>query len=65
MIRCRIKTLPLGQWEVRRAYLRRLKEAFEEHGIELPGHQLTLFVNGDQAHAQTPIPLAWQSRRLD
>lgn len=60
MIRCRIKTLPLGQWEVRRAYLRRLKEAFEEHGIEFPGHQLTLFVNGDPAHPQAPIPLEWQ-----
>jgi small-conductance mechanosensitive channel len=42
MIRARFRVAPLEQWTVRRDYLRRLKRAFDEHGIEIPFPQLTL-----------------------
>ncbi|MBE7423159.1 MAG: mechanosensitive ion channel family protein [Zoogloeaceae bacterium] len=36
VIRCRFKVAPLEQWNVRREYLRRLKQAFDREGIEIP-----------------------------
>jgi len=39
-IRARFKVAPLGQWNVRREYLRRLKSAFDRAGIEIPFPQL-------------------------
>jgi len=36
VIRCRFKVAPLEQWNVRREFLRRLKAAFDEEGIEIP-----------------------------
>lgn len=36
VIRCRIRVAPAEQWAVRREYLRRLKEAFDEEQIEIP-----------------------------
>lgn len=42
VIRCRFKCAALEQWTVRREYLRRLKAAFDAHGIEIPYPQLTL-----------------------
>jgi moderate conductance mechanosensitive channel len=42
VIRARIRVRPLEQWNVRREYLRRLKPAFDRHGIEIPYPQLTI-----------------------
>ena len=39
-IRARFKVAPLGQWNVGREYLRRLKSAFDRAGIEVPFPQL-------------------------
>jgi moderate conductance mechanosensitive channel len=36
VIRIRIKTRPLEQWNVGREYRRRLKHAFDAQGIEIP-----------------------------
>lgn len=36
VIRCRFKVLPMEQWNVRREALKRLKAAFDRHGIEIP-----------------------------
>ncbi|MFA6179530.1 MAG: mechanosensitive ion channel family protein [Candidatus Methylopumilus sp.] len=43
IFRCRFKVLPLEQWGVRREYLRRLKYAFDSHGIEIPFPHLTVY----------------------
>ncbi|MEO8977625.1 MAG: mechanosensitive ion channel family protein [Casimicrobiaceae bacterium] len=43
VIRCRFKVIPLQQWNVKREYLRRLKKAFDAHGIEIPFPHLTLY----------------------
>jgi small-conductance mechanosensitive channel len=36
VIRCRFQVKPLEQWNVRREYLHRLKQAFDKEGIEIP-----------------------------
>lgn len=36
MIKGRIKTKPIKQWDVGREYLRRLKKSFDANGIEIP-----------------------------
>ena len=36
--------VPLEQWNVRREYLRRLKRAFDDQGIEIPFPQRTVHV---------------------
>ncbi|MBI4998593.1 MAG: mechanosensitive ion channel family protein [Rhodocyclales bacterium] len=36
VIRCRFRVAPLEQWNVRREFLRRLKAAFDESGVEIP-----------------------------
>jgi len=36
VIRCRIRVTPLEQWNVRREFLRRVKQAFDLDGIEIP-----------------------------
>ena len=42
VLRGRFQVAPLAQWDVRREYLRRLKAAFDRHGIEIPFPQLAL-----------------------
>lgn len=41
---CRLKIVPpIMQWTVRREYLKRLKKAFDQRGIEIPFPHLTLY----------------------
>lgn len=49
VIRCRFKCEPLQQWNVRREYLRRLKHAFDAHGIEIPYPHLTVYAGQDKS----------------
>ena len=44
VIKGRIKTLPITQWEVGREFLRRVKKAFGEQGIEIPFPHRTLYI---------------------
>jgi small conductance mechanosensitive channel len=48
IVRCRFKTIALEQWGVRREFLRRLKEAFDERGIEIPYPHLTVYAGQDK-----------------
>lgn len=43
VIRGRIKTKPLQQWFVGREFLRRVKYAFDSHGIEIPFPHRTVY----------------------
>ena len=42
-IRCRFKVRPHEQLNVRRAYLKRLKDSFDKHGIEIPYPHITVY----------------------
>jgi len=42
-IKFRIKTLPIKQWEVAREFRRRLKNKFDEIGIEIPFPHRTVY----------------------
>ncbi|MEO8058530.1 MAG: mechanosensitive ion channel family protein [Burkholderiales bacterium] len=41
-IRARFRVLPLEQWTIKREFLRRLKRAFDDNGIEIPFPQMRL-----------------------
>jgi small conductance mechanosensitive channel len=62
VLRGRFKVLPLEQWNVRREYLRRVKRAFGDAGIEIPFPHLTVYAGKDRSsHApekQTAQPEA-------
>lgn len=53
MLRCRFKTVALEQWSVRREFLRRLKDAFDTRGIEIPYPHLTIYAGQDK-HGNAP-----------
>jgi len=43
VLRCRLKVVPpIEQWNVKREFLKRLKSAFDQRGIEIPFPQLTV-----------------------
>ncbi len=45
VIRIRLKTTPLQQWEVGRELNRRIKKAFDAHGIEMPAGNQTRYLD--------------------
>ncbi len=51
ILRSRIHTQPLAQWDVRRAFFKRIKEAFEAEGIEIPLSSRILNLSGPAAGA--------------
>lgn len=53
MIKLRFKVVPIQQWTVRREFLRRVKYAFDERGIEIPFPHLTLYA-GQQKDGAAP-----------
>lgn len=54
VIRIRIKTKPLEQWNVGREYRRRLKQAFDARGIEIPFPHRTIYW-GEPAQGQPSV----------
>jgi len=62
ILRCRFKVRPLEQWNVRREYLRRLKKAFDAHGIEIPYPHLTVYA-GQPNEGAAPFQLASHQRQ--
>jgi len=54
VLRGRFKTAPLEQWGIRREYLRRLKRAFDEAGIEIPFPHLTVYTGKDKRARELP-----------
>lgn len=57
IVRCRFKVRPLEQWSVRREFLRRLKNAFDARGIEIPYPHLTVYAGVDQEGNAPPLRL--------
>lgn len=52
VIRCRFKVAPLEQWNVRREFLRRLKRAFDEAGIEIPFPHVNVIYTPSAGHKE-------------
>jgi small conductance mechanosensitive channel len=59
-IRFRIKVQPLQQWTVKRAFLLRLKQAFDRLGIEIPFPHLTLYPGQARDGSAPPLHLSIQ-----
>jgi small-conductance mechanosensitive channel len=57
IIRCRIRCEAQQQWGVKREYLKRLKAAFDEHGIEIPFPHMTLYAGQDRKGKAPAFPL--------
>lgn len=57
VIRCRFRVKPLEQWAVRRAYLYRLKKAFDAAGIEIPYPHLTIYAGEDKQGDAPALPI--------
>ncbi|MFP5418992.1 MAG: mechanosensitive ion channel family protein [Gammaproteobacteria bacterium] len=57
VVRCRFKVRPLEQWGVRRAYLYRLKKAFDAAGIEIPYPHLTVYAGAPRQGQAAPLPV--------
>lgn len=56
-LRLVIKTTPSEQWRISRALRQRIKEAFDEEGIEIPFPQQTVWHRGDGAPETSGAPL--------
>jgi small conductance mechanosensitive channel len=62
VLRARIKVRPLEQWRVRRECLRRLKQAFDAQGIEIPYPHLTLYPGRAKDGSAPPLRLVVEER---
>ena len=54
VVKGRIKTRPIKQWQVGRAFNRRMKIRFDEHGIEIPFPHRTLYFGQDRDGSAPP-----------
>jgi len=54
-IKVRIKTVPIKQWRVGRELRRRIKKAFDTHGIEIPFPHLTLYLGEPKRGVAPPL----------
>jgi moderate conductance mechanosensitive channel len=57
IIRCRIRCVAQQQWGVKREYLKRLKAAFDEQGIEIPFPHITLYAGQDRQGKAPAFPM--------
>jgi small conductance mechanosensitive channel len=58
MLRVRIKTVPIQQWNVGREFRRRIKLAFEARGIEFPSRHVTVRLEGSGPMNVEDLPAA-------
>lgn len=62
IIKGRIKTKPIRQWGVGREFLRRVKIAFDEQGIEIPFPHRTLYFGQDSKPLDVALAEKMQNR---
>jgi len=54
IVRARLTTKPIKQWEVGREFNRRMKRRFDELGIEIPFPHQTIYFGEDKSGAAPP-----------
>ncbi len=57
VLRCRFRVLPLERWNVRREFLRRVKNVFDARGIEIPFPHVTLYAGVGKDGTAPPLPV--------
>jgi small-conductance mechanosensitive channel len=63
VVRARIKVVPpIEQWNVRREFLKRVKKAFDERGIEIPFPHLTIYAGADKEGRSAAFRVAAQAQ---
>jgi moderate conductance mechanosensitive channel len=62
-IRVRLKTLPMRQFGVRRAFLEKMKRVFDERRIEIPFPHRTIWFGTDKDGTAPPLHLAREDRK--
>ena len=64
VIRCRFKVLPLEQWGIRREFLKRLKRAFDRHGIEIPFPHVTIYPGQAKDGSAPPLNVVAKPEKI-
>jgi small conductance mechanosensitive channel len=62
-IRVRLRTLPMRQFAVRRAFLEHMKKIFDERGIEIPFPHHTIWFGVDKEGAAPPVYIAEKDKK--
>lgn len=62
IIKARIKTRPIKQWDVGREFNRRMKYRFDAHDIEIPFPHQTLYFGADKDGKAPPAQIALQDQ---
>jgi small conductance mechanosensitive channel len=62
ILRVRLKVQPLEQWSVRREFLKRLKKAYDERGIEIPFPHLTVYPGQAKDGSAPPLRVVSQAQ---
>lgn len=60
ILKARIKTKPIKQWRIGREFNRRMKYAFDKHGIEIPFPHQTLYFGEDKTGKAPPVRIEVQ-----
>lgn len=62
VVRCRFKVKGSEQWSVRREFLKRIKAAFDERGIEIPYPHLTIYPGQAKDGGAPPLRVVSEAR---
>ena len=65
IIKARIKTKPIQQWRIGRAFNLRLKKKFDEKGIEIPYPHVTVYMGEDKKGEASPLHVLMASAKSE
>jgi small-conductance mechanosensitive channel len=65
IIKARIKTRPIKQWGVARAFNRLLKKKFDERNIEIPFPHVTLYMGQDKDGSAAPLNVSLAGKQAE
>lgn len=64
VIKARIKTKPIRQWDVGREFNRRMKFKFDEHGVEIPFPHQTIYFGEDKKGNAPAAPIRLENEKF-